>query len=62
MRDGLSLVCSVSNFSWVQFLTSSRFGYDQGVMGGVIGSKTFVEQFNHPDVGVETSIVLSEPF
>ncbi|OGE49952.1 hypothetical protein PENARI_c019G08736 [Penicillium arizonense] len=25
------------------------FGYDQGVMGGVIGSSTFVKQFNHPD-------------
>ncbi|OJJ48030.1 hypothetical protein ASPZODRAFT_115447 [Penicilliopsis zonata CBS 506.65] len=24
------------------------FGYDQGVMGGVIGSPSFVEQFNHP--------------
>lgn len=37
-----------SDFSWM--LTVESFGYDQGVMGGVIGSSTFVKQFNRPSV------------
>ncbi|OQU98458.1 hypothetical protein CLAIMM_04244 [Cladophialophora immunda] len=42
---GKTLTAGVTAACGMGFLL---FGYDQGVMGGVIGSHTFVEQFNHP--------------
>ncbi|OJJ45223.1 hypothetical protein ASPZODRAFT_119358 [Penicilliopsis zonata CBS 506.65] len=50
MLRGRLLMAGVTSACGMGFLL---FGYDQGVLGGVINSPTFTQQFNHPSATLQ---------
>jgi MFS family permease len=55
LGKGKPLQTSVTLCSLVAFVL---FGYDQGVFGGILENKDWLEQFNHPSEA-ETGIIVS---
>jgi len=52
--EGRSLTVMITLTSGIGFML---FGWDQGVFGGILGNKSFLDRFNNPSPGIQGQIV-----